>query len=547
MAADAHSSLIYTIGGVALFMLGMNMASDNLQKIASDRIKDLVTTLAKKPVWGLFLGVALTMILQSSGAVTTLLVGLGSAGVISLSQVMSVILGSAIGSTVTVQVLSFDILHLGLPVFAVSFFVYWLTKQRTVKTSAAAAMGFGLLFFGLEVIRTGTDQLRSLEHFQVLVKTLSENPYYTVLVTAFFTSLVASSAVTISVGMMLASQGIISLDDAMYWMFGANIGTTATALIASTGGNYVGRQVAWAHTLYKMASVVLFFPFAHQLADFFSSGSAARDVANINTIYNMAAAVIFFPFIGKGVQLVELFFPPSPDEKQFSVKYLKKKDWESPSVVVAHAEREALRMADIVTSMIEDSLRIFRKEDSELISNLRRRDDRVDLLARELNLYLAQQLDQAPEGLRGQMLQLMYFVTDLEAAADVVDNQLLELAQKKHNLKVDFSHEGWRDLTELASAVSQIAQMSVACFQTRDKDLAAKVVFHKRNVRRLEQKMRESHMSRLVKGTPESILTSSIHLDVLGEYRRIVGLLSNHVYSLLKDSDPYGILPRRTQ
>ena len=146
-------------------------------------------------------------------------------------------------------------------------------------------------------------------------------------------------------------------------------------------------------------------------------------------------------------------------------------------------------------------------------------------------------------GLRKQMLKLMYFVTDLEAAADVVDNQLIELAQKKHHMKVNFSEDGWKDLEEISSAVLHVSQyVGGACFQTQDKDLAAKVIFHKRNIRRLEQKMRESHVTRLVKGTPESIVTSSIHLDVLGEYRRIVGLMSNHVYSLLKDSDPYGIV-----
>lgn len=540
-----HSSLILTLGGVALFLLGMNMASENLQKIAADRIKDIVTTLAKKPFWGLFLGAGLTLILQSSGAVTALLVGLASAGVVTTSQVMSVILGSAIGSTLTIQVLSFDIGQYGLGIFASSFFVYWLTKNRSVKTTAAAAMGFGLVFFGLEVIRMGTDQLRGAESFLSIVHSLSDNPLLAVAVTAFFTAIVASSAVTISVGMMLTAHGIISLEDAMFWIFGANIGTTATALLASSGGNFVGRQVAWAHILYKVASVALFAPFAHQLVEIFSSGAPVRDIANVNTAYNLASAAFFYPFIRKGSALIERLLPPGPGDRQFSVKYLKKKDWESPSVVVAYAERECLRMADIVLTMIDDSLKLFRREDTELVEDMRRRDDRTDLLFRELNIYLAQQIDQAPEGLRQQMLKLMYFVTDLEAAADVVDNQLLELAQKKHHLKVDFSSDGWTDLEELAGAVYHVAQMAVACFQAQDKDLAAKVIFHKRNIRKLEQKMREAHMSRLVAARPESILTSSIHLDVLGEYRRIVGLLSNHVYSLLKDSDPYGLLPRR--
>lgn len=540
-----HSTFILVLGGVAIFMLGMNTASESLQKIAADRIRDFVTTLAKKPFWGIFLGMGLTTLLQSSGAVTTLLVGLGSASVISLPQVMSVILGAAVGSTFTVQILSFNVAQFGLPVFALSFFVYFLSKKRMLKNFAAAVMGFGLIFFGLEIIHVGTEDLRHFEHFQVFVKTLSENPIYAVLLTAFFTAVVMSSAVTISLAMTLTVHGLISPHDSVYWIFGANIGTTATALIAASGSNYIGRQVAWAHAFYKIATVIIFVPFIDYLVGFFSSGQVERDVANINTFYNLVGAMLFYPFTAHGARLVQKLFPPSKEDMQYSVKYLKKKDWESPSVILAHAEREALRMADVVTGMIEDSLKMFKRADPELIESMRRRDDRADLLARELNLYLAQQLDAAPQGLRQQMLKLMYFVTDLEAAADVVENQLLELAQKKMHLKVNFSEEGWKDLEEISAAVVQISQMAIACFQTQDKDLAAKVIFHKRNIRRLEQKMRESHMTRLVKGTPESIQTSSIHLDVLGEYRRIVGLMSNHVYGLLKGADPYGILPRR--
>ena len=542
---DQHSTFILILGGVALFMLGMNTASESLQKIAADRIRGFVTTLAKKPFWGLGLGVFLTMIFQSSGAVTTLLVGLGSAAVITLPQVMSVILGSAIGSTLTVQILSFNVAHFGLPLFGVSFFVFFLSKKRVLKNFASAMMGFGLLFFGLEVIHMGTENLRDFEKFRVFVKTLSENPIYAILLTAFFTAVVMSSAVTISLAMTLCVHGLLSPHDSIYWIFGANIGTTATALIAASGSNYIGRQVAWAHAFYKVATVALFFPVAGYLVGFVTTGVVERDVANMNTIYNILAAMIFFPFTSHGARFVQKLFPPSKEDMQYSVRYLKKKDWESPSVILAHAEREALRMADVVSGMIEDSLKLFKSADPDLIESMRRRDDRADLLARELNLYLAQQLDAAPQGLRQQMLKLMYFVTDLEAAADVVENQLLELAQKKIHLKVNFSDDGWKDLEEIAAAVTQVSQMAIACFQTQDKDLAAKVIFHKRNIRRLEQKMRESHMTRLVKGTPESIQTSSIHLDVLGEYRRIVGLMSNHVYTLLKNSDPYGILPRR--
>ncbi len=540
-----HSDFILTLGGVALFILGLNMASSSLEKLAADRIRQIVTTLARQPIFGVGLGVALTFVLQSSGAATSLLVGLGSAGVITLSQVMSVILGTAIGSTITVQVLSFNIAQFGLPLFAVAFFVQFLSRRRGVVQFATAVMGFGLVFFGLEVIQLGTQSLREFDGFVTFVNVLRENPLYAMALTALFTAIVHSSAVTISIGMTLAQHGTMDLTDAMYWIYGANIGTTATALLAASGGNYVGRQVAWAHTLYKVAAVALFVFFTPYFVGFFESGALARDVANLNTIYNLVAAVVFFPFISVGSKFVERVFGPRADEVEFSVKYLSKRDWQNPAVVVAYAEREVLRMADIVLLMIDDSLQLFRVEDPDRVERIRRSDDRADLLARELNLYLAGQMDRAPEGLREQMLRMMYFVTDLEAAADVVDNQLLELAQKKHNLRVDFSAEGWTELDQLFKSVVEVAQMSVACFQSRDKDLAARVIFHKRTTRKLEQKFRETHMSRLVKGTPESLVTSSIHLDVLGEYRRIVGLLSNHVYGLLRGTDPYGILPRR--
>ena len=540
-----HSSFVLGFAGIALFLLGMRMASESLQKLAANRIRDIISSLAKKPHLGILLGISLTIVLQSSGAVTSMLVGLGSARVINLQQVMSLILGTAIGSTFTVQLLSLNVSQFGLALFSIGFFIQFVAKHRQVKAAMSVLMGFGLLFWGLELLQHGTEQLKHVESFGHLLTQLKENPFLTIVITSIFTAVVQSSAVTIGLAMSLGASGFLSLHDSIYWVFGANFGTTATALVAAIGGNYIGRQVAWAHCFYKLASVLIFLPFASVLADIVNSDSIQRDVANVHTLFNLLAAGIFFPGIKKGAELVEKYFPPSPQELDYSVKFLKKKDWESPSVVIAHAEREVLRLADVVMSMVENSLEIFRNENPELNETIRKRDDRADLLAREINLYLAQHLEEAPEPHQMQMMRIMNYATDLEAAADVVDNQLLELATKKHHLKVEFSAEGWAELEEMHRAVTQIATLSMSCFQRQDMDLAAKVIFHKRNVRKLEKRMRESHISRLVKGRPESINTSSIHFDVLGEYRRLVGLLSNHVYSVLKENDPYNLLPRR--
>ena len=518
-------------------MYGMSLASENLQKLAANRIREIITTLAKRPIWGVGLGIILTIILQSSGAVTSMLVGLGSARVITLPQVMSVILGSAIGSTFTVQVISFNVAQYGLPLFVFSFLVYFLSRQRTVTTTMAVAMGFGLIFWGMELISSGTEELRHVEIFSSLLDTMKANPIYAIGLTAFFTAVIQSSAITIGFAMSLATAGVLNLEDSVYWVLGANVGTTATALVASIGGNYVGRQVAWAHCIYKVTSMLIFVPFVRPLAELVASDSMGRSIANMHTICNVVAAIIYYPFVRKGAEFVEKFFPPTMAEKEYSVKFIHKGDWESPSVVLAHAERELMRMSDVVQNMLEDSLRLFRKEDADLIESIRRRDDRVDLLHREISLYLAQHLEEAPNPIQLGMIRVMSFSADLESAADVIDNMLLDLATKKHALKIDFSEEGWQELEEIHKAVMQTVTLSISCFQRPDADLARQVLFQKRSIRKLEKRFRESHISRLVKGRPETIHTSSIHMDVLGEYRRIVGLLAGHVYSLVREPE----------
>jgi phosphate:Na+ symporter len=545
---DNHSAFVLAIAGIAFFMYGMSLASENLQKLSANRIRDAIQKLSQRPHLGVFLGILLTVMIQSSGAVTSMLVGLGSAGVITLQQVMSVILGTTIGSTFTVQIISFNISQFGLPIFIFSFLVYFLTHKRVLRDAMAVFMGFGLVFWGLEMIHQGTS---SIEHFPMFVSvldSLKSNPFYTILFTAFFTAIAQSSAVTIGFAMTLAATHLIDLHDAVYWVYGANIGTTATALIAAIGGNWVGRQVAWAHCFYKVTGVLIFFPLSDLISDWIATGNVAKDIANFHTLYNVLAALIFYPGIRWGAKLMEKLIPPNAREAKFSSEYITKKDWDSPAVALAQAEREALRMGDIVVSMVHDSIKLFRHFDPDLVDSIKKRDDNVDLLNREIKFYITDLMEREGSGshLHFQMMRILTATSDFEKAADVIDNTLRDLAQKKHNLKLEFSKEGWKELEEMAEAVGQIASLSLSAFQRQDAELAGQVLYHKRRIRKLEKTLRESHIERLVKNQKESMQTSSIHIDVLGEYRRMAGLLSNHVYSLLKESDSYNILPRRS-
>lgn len=534
-----HSIFILILGGTAFFLFGMNLVGESLQNLAANRVRDILSKLSNKPILGVLAGVAITVIMQSSGAVTTMLVGLGTAGVITLPQVMGVILGTGIGTTITTQLLSLNIAALGLPFFALSFTVYFLTHRKTLSRLMQATMGLGLMFWGLEVIGFGTAELKNIQVFVSSIEYLRANPITMVIITAAFTALVHSSAAVVGIAMAMASSNLISVTDAFYWVYGANIGTTATALMAASASNSVGRQIAWAHSIHKVFMVAIFYFATPYIAQFMTTDSVARDVANAHLIFNLAGAIIFFPFIKKGADFIEKIIPLSPAEKEFSVKYLDRVNFESPNVVLAHAERECLRMADIVNSMIKDSILVLKDENQDLVEDLRGRDNKVDLLNREISLFITKYMDQNNGGLHKQMVRLFSYASDLESVADVVDNSILELARKKHSLKVVFSDSGWKEIECFHKAVLEVSALSVSCFQLSDRDLAAKVVFKKRVIRKMEKTMREAHIQRLVLGVKESINTSSVHLDVLSDYRRMVGLLANHVYAFLSDSEKY--------
>jgi len=530
-----HSSFIITLAGIALFMFGMSLASKYLQKLAANRLRSLLARLSEKPILGVGVGIALTVMIQSSGAVTSMLVGLGSAGVITLQQVMSIILGATIGTTITVQLLSFKVAQYGLPLFTFSFTIFFLTHMRTLRRVMGVFMGFGLIFWGLEMIGDGTQVLRQTDLFTNSLSYLKENPLWAIMATAFFTAVVHSSAVTIGFAMTLAQADLLSLSDAIIWVYGANIGTTATALLASSGGNYIGKQVAWAHCFYKIIGVVIFYFFTDLFAGIIGGTFIERDIANAHTFFNLLVALAFFPFISKGSLLIEKLFPPSDKEKQFGVKYLKRVDFESPTIAVSHAEREAMRLADIVLSMIEDSLKLLRGRNQDLEESIKERDNKVDLLNREINLFLAKHVEDTDEEIYMRMLKVMSFATDMESAADVIDTRIKSLAMKMHNYKLDFGKEGWKDLEDLHDTVVSTSRMSVSSFQMQEVKLMKNVVELEREIRSFEATLREAHLTRLTRGLRDSINASSIHLDMIYEYRRLVGIMTNHAYVCLKE------------
>lgn len=538
MGLEQHSVLVILLAGVSFFMFGMTLASKALGKLLANRIRDLLSKISKNHFFTIGIGVLLTIGLQSSGAVTSMLVGLGSAGVIQLTQVMGIVLGSAIGSTITVQLISFNISLFGLPIFVTAFSFYFVTNKKKLKNFISIFMGFGLIFFGLELIGISAKEIQKIEFLANVFTYLSQYPLISFIVSILFTGFVHSSAVTIGFVATLAVHGLISYDDSIYWILGANVGTASTAMMASMGASYIGRQVAWAHLLYRMASALiclaLVAPFSQLVLSLPLGHGVSRDIANAHTLFNILAALLFLPLINFGARFIEKLFPPREDEQEFSTNFLQSESYHSTTLAIAYAQRELMRMGDIVLTMIEDSIRLFHFDNPELRKDISERDNQVDLLQHEIKLFLVQYSNEADDAVARKVFKLISFANDLESAADVIDNTLADLARKKQHLKQNFSEQGWKEVCELHEKVVQFAKMSLSSFQTRDGHLAKQLIQLKREIRQLEKDLRESHIQRLNKGLQETINTSSIHLDLLGGYRRIVGLMSNHAYGLAK-------------
>ncbi len=516
--------------GLTLFLFGLQNVSQPLEKLMANRITKILNRVSQNQFVSITVGVALTTLLQSSGAVTSMLVGLGSAKVINLRQVMGIIIGTAIGSTLTVQLISLDISQYSFPLFVLAFAVYFRAKDPNVKYTAQVVLGLSLVFFAMKLISVSSHHFAESAVLKDLFVTLRENRGYSLLASMVFCALVQSSAITIGLAMSLAQAGAISFYDAMIWVYGANIGTTSVALVAASSSNYIGKQVAWAHFFYKTVSVLLVYPLTNYLIQILSQfeTTISRSIANAHLVFNLLSALIFFPFIGLGAQVIEKLFPKSSKD-EFGVEFLSQDTYQNSALAISYSNREIMRTADIVVSMIKDSLSLFEKFDLALLQSIKERDNQVDFLYRETKMFLLDHANKSEAVVHQNVMSMIMFLSDLERAADSIDHIITALATKKNSLKIEFSPEGFAEISELHSKVCHLASMAISSFQ--NKEMCPDVIKLKRELAKVELTFREHHIERLNRGIRETINTSSIHLDLLSEYRRIGSLLTNHAYS----------------
>jgi phosphate:Na+ symporter len=437
------------LGGLSLFLYGMERMSDALKTVAGEKMKDILAMLSNNRVMGMLTGAIVTAVIQSSSVTTVMLVGFVTANLMSLSQTIGVILGADIGTTITAQIVAFKVTKYALLLLAIGFGMLFISKREKIQQYGYMVMGLGMIFFGMGVMKEAMEPLRTYQPFIDLMANMS-NPVWGILVAALFTALIQSSSATMGVIIVLAMQGLITLQAGIALALGANIGTCVTAGLASLGKPREAIRVAISHVLFKIIGVLIMLPLIGPFAKFiiYISPSPAegltglqaaaavlpRQVANAHTLFNVGIAVLFQPFISQFARFVYWLVPdkPLPEVEEIQPKYLSDMLLHTPSLALDAARHEIKRMGKRVDLMNAAMMPAVLTGNKESLMEVRDMDEEVDILYKHIVNYLAEVSKlKLNEYQTQKMVKLMGAVNDLEHMGDVIEVNLIELGEQR--------------------------------------------------------------------------------------------------------------------
>lgn len=519
--------IIGLIGGLGLFLYGMQKISEGLQKAAGDRLRQILELFTSKPIIAVLTGTLATVLVQSSSTTTVMVVSFVNAGLMNLAQAIGTIMGANIGTTITAQIVSFELYDIALPAIGIGFLMSFLCKRKTYKNLGLSLLGFGILFLGLNIMSDSIYPLREYQPFLNLLISFGQTPILGVVAGAAFTAIIQSSSATSGLVIAFASQGLLNLESGLALILGANIGTCITAVLASIGGTLTARRAAIAHVLFNVIGVVVFLflltPFAKLVA--LTSNATARQLANAHTIFNITTTILLFPFIHHFVGLVQRIVPGTEEVLNSKPQYLNQNIIHSPAAIMA-ASKETVRMAEIALDMLNEAFEAFLTGDSKLIDSVNRKEIVVNELERSIIRFLTE-ASQNPLSVSQsrRLTNLMHSAHDIERVADHATN-IIELAETKIENNLCFSELGINDIKTMHKEVTEIFREAINLLKNENIDAAQKLIRADDIVDQMEKDFRDAHIRRLNEGTctPEA---GVIFLDIVSNLERIADHANN--------------------
>jgi phosphate:Na+ symporter len=531
------------IGGLGMFLFGMKIMSEGLQKISGDKIRKILEALTSNRLMGLVVGLVVTSIIQSSSAVTVMVVGFVNAGLMTLIQSIGVILGANIGTTVTAQMIAFKIHKYALPILGVGVFIKLFARRKRWTYFGEVLLGFGLLFYGLLVMKEAFAPLKTNQEFIKFFTIFGENPILGVLVGAALTIIVQSSSATIGITMTLATSGLLSFYASVALILGENIGTTVTANLASIGTNTNAKRTARAHLLFNFFGVfymLLILPYFIRFIDYitannpdFINGSnekpyIGRHIANAHTLFNVFNVFLFLPFTGLLAKVASLMVPAKEGEEvEYALRYLDNKLLNTPIIAISEARKEVVRMAGIAFSMYNNAIDFIFTRDMKLLKKVMRKEEVIDLLQKDITNFLVVISQQSiTKAISREIASLINIINNLERIGDHCEN-LSQLGEKIIDGKIVITDEAYNELREISKLAGEFIESAKNEMGAKNKKYLQSAKFLESRIDSLEDTYRENHIQRLNDGTC-NVSAGLVYVDMLTNFEKI----GDHTYNI---------------
>ncbi len=527
------------IGGLGLFLFGMNLLSSGLKKTAGNKLRSILSLVTTNRVVAVGIGTLITMIISSSSATTVMLVSFVQANLMTFTQTLGILLGASIGTTVTLQLIAFKITDFALIIIGFGFIPYFFINSKKIRNIGEAVVGFGILFFGMSVMSGAMSPLKTYQPFIDILLQL-ENPLVGILVGTLLTALIQSSAAFLGIVLILSMQGLITLDAAIPLIFGANIGTSITAILASIKSSRDAKRVAIAHTLFKVAAVMIAVWFIEPFSKFIetitmylgessslsASGQATipREIANAHTVFNVAFTILFLPFLSPIAKLIYKIFPDKEEIiiSPYKTRFIEESLITTPALALSLAKAEIVSIADKVKLMTEKIIIPFFEDKPEILDEIKELEKEVDFLQLKTSRYLTKISQQdLEENLAEESFQLMQCSIEYEAIADLTSSRMRTLAKKRIKYNLEFSPQGKEELSKFHLRTVKQVSRSIDVFKDTTFEQTQKLERKYQKYKAGELDLKRSHFERVRSDVSEAIQTNELHLELIDLFLRI--------------------------
>ncbi len=527
MEVEWQGIIFQFLGGLGIFLFAIQFMGDALQKAAGDRLRSILDKFTTNPFMGVLVGIIVTVLIQSSSGTTVITVGLVSAGFMTLRQAIGVIMGANIGTTVTAFIIGLDVGAYALPIMAVGSFLIFFFKKDKVKNFGEVMFGFGGLFLGLEMMSSGMKPLRSLDAFAEFTLSMSDNPILGVIAGTIFTLIVQSSSATVGILQGLYAEGLVDLQAALPILFGDNIGTTITAILAALGASVTARRAAAVHVLFNLFGTVIFLillvPFT-MYVEWLASILALEEkmqIAFAHGSFNVANTIIQFPLIGVWAMVVTKLIPGKDVTIEYQPKHLDPLFiQESPAVAIGQAKAEVVRTGEFAVQGMQEALLYVQTGEESHAELAKQLEDAINHLDREITSYLVEiSTMRISESDSHKHALLLDSIRDIERIGDHCDN-IVGLTKSLHNTnKNGITDEAMAEMEKMFSLTIETITKAIEALQTNNLELARQVVEQEVTIDQMEYRYRKTHIDRLREGSC-TLEAGMVYVDILSNLER---------------------------